>query len=110
MKSLNFIPFPTLDSDRLRFRKLTNDDAPEILKLRGNPKTMKFIPRPLIKDIEGALEHIKMINDFSDEKCEDKKNDIEEKIENEDINIDLIIDDVKKIGDSVADEIIKVCN
>ena len=51
-----------------------------------------------------------MINDFSDEKCEDKKNDIEEKIENEDINIDLIIDDVKKIGDSVADEIIKVCN
>ena len=67
MKSLNFIPFPTLDSDRLRFRKLTNDDAPEILKLRGNPKTMKFIPRPLLVDIDGALAHIKLINEKIDE-------------------------------------------
>lgn len=66
MKSLNFIPFPTLDSDRLRFRKLTNDDAPEILKLRGNPKTMKFIPRPLLVDIDGALAHIKLINEKID--------------------------------------------
>ena len=63
MLQLNFSPFPILESERLRFRKLTNEDAPEILALRGNPETMKFIPRPLVVDIEGALAHIKMIND-----------------------------------------------
>lgn len=66
MKSLNFTPFPILESERLRFRKLTNEDAPEILKLRGNPEIMKFIPRPLLTDIDGALAHIKIINDNID--------------------------------------------
>ena len=63
MLQLNLSPFPILESERLRFRKLTNEDSPEILALRGNPETMKFIPRPLVVDIEGALAHIKMIND-----------------------------------------------
>jgi ribosomal-protein-alanine N-acetyltransferase len=67
MLQLNFSPFPELESKRLRFRKLTNEDAPEILLLRGNPETMKYIPRPLITDIDGALAHIKMINDKIDE-------------------------------------------
>ena len=66
MLQLNFSPFPELESKRLRFRKLTNEDAPEILLLRGNPETMKYIPRPLITDIDGALAHIKMINDKID--------------------------------------------
>lgn len=63
MLQLNFSPFPILESERLCFRKLTNEDAPEILALRGNPETMQFIPRPLITDFDGALAHIKMIND-----------------------------------------------
>ncbi len=67
MLQLNFSPFPILESERLRFRKLTITDAPEILKLRGNPETMKYIPRPLINDIDGSLAHIKMINDKIDE-------------------------------------------
>ena len=54
MLQLNFSPFPILESERLCFRKLTNEDAPEILALRGNPETMQFIPRPLIMDIEGT--------------------------------------------------------
>ncbi|MEQ3662906.1 MAG: GNAT family N-acetyltransferase [Flavobacterium sp.] len=66
MRTLNFTPFPTLKSERLYFRKLTNDDAPEILMLRSNPETMKFIPRPLLVDIDGALAHIKIINDNID--------------------------------------------
>ncbi|WP_320814965.1 GNAT family N-acetyltransferase [Flavobacterium sp.] len=64
---MQFKPFPELKSERLRFRKLTNEDAPAILELRSNPETMKFIPRPLLLDIEGALAHIKMINDKIDE-------------------------------------------
>ena len=67
MLQLNFSPFPILESERLCFRKLTNEDAPEILALRGNPETMQFIPRPLITDFDGALAHIKMINDKIDE-------------------------------------------
>ena len=67
MLQLNFSPFPILESERLRFRKLTNDDALEILALRGNPETMKFIPRPLATSIEDALNHIKIINDKIDE-------------------------------------------
>ena len=63
MLQLNFSPFPTLESERLRFRRLTNEDAPEIFALRGNPETMKFIPRPLATTIEDALNHIKIIND-----------------------------------------------
>ena len=55
MLQLNFSPFPILESERLCFRKLTITDAPEILLLRGNPETMKYIPRPLITDIDGAL-------------------------------------------------------
>lgn len=67
MLQLNFSPFPILESERLCFRKLTHEDAPEVLALRGNSETMKFIPRPLIVDVEGAFEHIKMINDKIDE-------------------------------------------
>jgi ribosomal-protein-alanine N-acetyltransferase len=67
MLQLNFSPFPILESERLRFRKLTNEDAPEILVLRGNPETMKFIPRPLTTNIDEALAHIKIINDKIDE-------------------------------------------
>lgn len=63
MLQLNFTPFPLLESKRLRFRKLTDADASEILELRGNSETMRFIPRPLITDAESALAHIKMIND-----------------------------------------------
>lgn len=67
MLQLNFTPFPKLQSERLAFRKLTDDDAPEILKLRGDKKTMKFIPRPILTNLEEALAHIKMINDKIDE-------------------------------------------
>jgi [ribosomal protein S5]-alanine N-acetyltransferase len=67
MLQLNFYPFPILESERLRFRRLTEADAPEILALRGNPETMKFIPRPLATNIDEALAHIKLINDKIDE-------------------------------------------
>jgi len=67
MLHLNFSPFPVLESERLQFRKLTDADAPEILSLRGNPETMKYIPRPLAKNLEDAVAHIKQINDKIDE-------------------------------------------
>ena len=62
MLKLNFTPFPELKSERLTFRKLTLEDAPEVLKLRGDKKIMEFIPRPLATTIDEALDHIKLIN------------------------------------------------
>ena len=67
MLELNFNPFPILASVRLNYRKLTEADAPEILALRGDSETMRFIPRPLLTDINGALAHIKTINDKIEE-------------------------------------------
>jgi len=62
MLTLNFSPFPNLQTQRLLLRRLTVDDVEEILLLRSNPETMKFIPRPIIKTTEEALEHIATID------------------------------------------------
>lgn len=59
---LNFEPFPILESERLIYRKLTEDDADAIYRLRSNPDTMQFIPRPLLKTQEEAIEMIQWIN------------------------------------------------
>jgi [ribosomal protein S5]-alanine N-acetyltransferase len=63
MLPLSFTPFPILESNRLLLRAVTVDDVNEIMELRGNPETMKFIPRPLVTSPEMALEHIAMITE-----------------------------------------------
>ena len=68
MLQLNFNPFPNLESERLSFRKLNKEDAPEVLKLRGNTEIMKYIPRPLAKNNDDALAHIATINTNIDNK------------------------------------------
>ena len=62
MLNINFEPFPNLETNRLLLRRLENSDVKEVFALRSNPSTMKFIPRPLVKNDEEALEHIAMIN------------------------------------------------
>ena len=63
MLTINFHPFKNLETKRLLLRRVSNDDVNEILELRGNPETMKYIPRPLATNKDEALAHIKMIND-----------------------------------------------
>ena len=67
MLELNYKPFPILESERLRFRKLTDADVDEVIALRGSKQNMQFIPRPLITNTEEALAYIKMINDKIEE-------------------------------------------
>ena len=62
MVQLNFNPFPNLETERLFLRRVTDTDVNEILELRSNPETMKYIPRPLLKTAEDALEHIANID------------------------------------------------
>ena len=62
MVTLNFSPFPNLETERLLLRRVDSNDINEIFTLRSNPETMKYIPRPLLKTDEDALEHIAMID------------------------------------------------
>ncbi len=61
MKTISFLPFQNLESERLFLRQITNEDINEVFELRSNPEIMKFVPRPLISKKEEALEHIKLI-------------------------------------------------
>lgn len=63
MITINFHPFQNLETERLLLRRLNENDADEVLALRGNPEIMRYIPRPLAKSREDALEHIAMIED-----------------------------------------------
>ena len=62
MLTINFSPFPNLETERLLLRRVDSNDVKEIFALRSNPETMKYIPRPLVKTDEDALEHIAMID------------------------------------------------
>lgn len=63
MLTINFDPFPILETERLLLRRVSDTDVNEMFELRANPKTMQYIPRPLVTNLDGALEHIKMMED-----------------------------------------------
>lgn len=62
MLIINFNPFPNLETERLLLRRIDANDVNQIFNLRSNPETMKYIPRPLAKTTEDALEHIAIID------------------------------------------------
>ena len=62
MLEFNFSPFPNLETNRLNLRRLKSEDVSEIFALRSNPEIMKFIPRPLMKTREEALEFISVMD------------------------------------------------
>ncbi|PBJ16154.1 GNAT family N-acetyltransferase [Flavobacterium sp. ACN6] len=63
MLEFNFHPFPVIETERLVLRRITNDDVNEVFELRSNAETMKYIPRPLVKNNDDALAHIAMIEE-----------------------------------------------
>ena len=63
MLTVNFNPFHNLETERLILRRVDNNDIKEVLALRSNAETMKYIPRPLLKNDEDALAHIAMIDE-----------------------------------------------
>ena len=50
MLTINFNPFPNLETERLLLRRVDENDVNEIFALRSNPETMKYIPRPLLNN------------------------------------------------------------
>ena len=67
MLTINFQPFPNLESERLVLRRLKDSDAPEVYKIRSNLERMKYIPRPILQNEEEALAMIQMMNTKIDE-------------------------------------------
>lgn len=63
MLSVNFSPFPILETERLVLRRLTTDDTNVVFRLRSSPETMKYVPRPLAVTIDDALGHIATIDE-----------------------------------------------
>jgi ribosomal-protein-alanine N-acetyltransferase len=64
MLTLNFNPFPTIATDRLILRQLTDGDGPEIFILRSDERILKFIDIAKANTIGDALAFIRKINNF----------------------------------------------
>lgn len=62
MLQINFNPFPNLDSDRLFLRQIVAEDVNEIFAIRSDAEIMRYIPRPLAKSNQDALDHIEVVN------------------------------------------------
>ncbi|WP_201771370.1 GNAT family N-acetyltransferase [Pedobacter antarcticus] len=52
MMEINFSPFPVLKSGRLTLREITSADVDAVFALRSDPDTMRYIPRPLAKNLK----------------------------------------------------------
>jgi ribosomal-protein-alanine N-acetyltransferase len=63
MISLNFNPFPLLETERLFLRNITEDDTREMFFLRSDAEVMKYIARPLHKNMEETVVFIKNIHE-----------------------------------------------
>ena len=61
MLSPNFTPFPELTTERLLLRQINVKDANEVFLLRSHEQVMKYIDRPKAKNIDEAIDFIKMI-------------------------------------------------
>ena len=51
MLKLNFTPFPILETERIILRKISLKDAPALFTIRANPEVMKYIAKPVAKEI-----------------------------------------------------------
>ena len=62
MLEISFGEFPTIHTERLVLRQLSSEDAEALFPLRKDPAVMKYIARPLAKQIEEAHKLIDVIN------------------------------------------------
>lgn len=68
MLQFNFDPFPILETENLLLRKISTNDVSEVFDIRSNPETMKYIPRPVAKTLDDALNFINECNKSIDNK------------------------------------------
>ena len=61
MLTLNFSPFPLLQTERLTLRKINIEDADDIFLLRSDDRVNKFIDRPKAQSLDDAKNFINQI-------------------------------------------------
>ncbi len=59
-----FKPFPTLESNRLRLRKVTLDDTNEIFAIRSDIKVVKYLGKDRSPDINEAIANINLLDEL----------------------------------------------
>ncbi len=64
MLTVQFPSFPTLHTHRLLLREVTPDDAASIFKMRSDEQVMRYVGRPLQKDVSEAAKLIESIRDL----------------------------------------------
>ena len=64
MLTLNFNPFPQINTPRLCLRQISPNDVNEVFFLRSDEVVMKYIDRPKAKTKEDALKWIDLILDL----------------------------------------------
>ncbi len=67
MLQINFDPFPILHTERLLLRRPASTDVKEMFAMRSDPELMRYVPRPLAKDLDDAAAHLSLINAKIDE-------------------------------------------
>lgn len=61
MLSISFPSFPILHTPRLTLREMTSDDAEALFEMRSDEQAMRYIGRPLQKNVSEAVELIEKI-------------------------------------------------
>lgn len=70
MESINFTPFPILETERLLLRRVEKSDAKYIFRLRSDETYCKFTGIKKYEDINEAINYIDRIhNDIDSNKC-----------------------------------------
>lgn len=54
MLTFNFDPFPELETERLRLRRMREEDTPDLFLIRSDRENMRFLARPLLASQEEA--------------------------------------------------------
>lgn len=63
MLTLNFTPFPVLETERLRLRQTTLDDAQVIFAMLSSTTVMQYIPSPLATTVKEAEDYIHSLDE-----------------------------------------------
>ena len=64
MLELSFSSFPTLRTPRLILREILPEDADALFRIRSDERVMKYLGRPLQKDLSESLQMIANIRQF----------------------------------------------
>lgn len=62
MLSLNFSPFPNIETGRLLLRQVTFEDENEIFFLRSDENVNRYVDRPKPNSLQDARNHIDRVN------------------------------------------------